>query len=396
MDEDEFAECSSFEDAIWNGPALNQSGIWPLVESFGDPELASANDLENVARLERESMATPRVSDPVVVRDGVSTTIVGRIPLATRTRLANPTFFLTYSQTQYEKERVASFLRTRGTIKRMIVADEKHQDGGGHVHALVEFDRRKDVRLNYFDIGTEHPNIQVWTNREQTYDSWFVNHWDYCCKEDLSPILIGTRPSVERKRKREETFQIAMNLAITQSVDKGMEYLCEHQAYDALTKYAQIASAMHMIRSKKLCVNAPARLISDFKNVPTLHENWKNLFFQGPTGLGKTQFARALLPGATLVRHRDQLRLCDFSKGVIFDDFDCNHWPPASVIHLLDWDEPSGIDVKHGHVIIPPGTRKIFTFNSELNYWAPKDATNAQMEAIRRRICVVIFEEKLF
>ena len=318
----------------------------------------------------------------------------GRVALATRLR--NSTFFLTYSQTGYDKERVAAFLRTKGTIKRMVVANELHQDGGRHVHALVEFDRSKDIRPNFFDIGAEHPNIGIWTNRNQTYDSWFVNHWDYCQKEDLSPIVIGTRPSVERKRKREEVFQTAMQLAISESVDRGMSYLCEQQAYDALTKYAQIASAMHMIRAKKLCVAKPARSLSEFKNLPTLPLGWKNLFFQGPTNLGKTQFARALLPGATLVRHRDQLRLCDFSKGVIFDDFDCSHWPPAAVIHLLDWDESSGIDVKHGHVVIPAGTQKIFTFNSELTYWAPRDATNSQMDAIRRRIHVVVFDKELY
>jgi len=36
-----------------------------------------------------------------------------------------------------------------------------------------------------------------------------------------------------------------------------------------------------------------------------------------------------------------------------------SHWPPTAVIHLLDWDEPRGLDVKHGHVVIPPHTRKI-------------------------------------
>ena len=385
MDENEFESLSSsFEEAIWNPSALQQSGVWPLVASFGDAEQAPDEQPVPLARDYGESVATARVS-----------ALAGRVRVDS-SRLTNACFFLTYSQSQYDKDRVAAFLRTKGTIKRMIVANETHEDGGRHVHALVEFDRRKDIRPNFFDIGSEHPNIGIWSNRNQTYDSWFVNHWDYCTKEDLSPIIIGTRPSVQRKRKREETFKQAMELACTTSVDAGMQFLVDNCPYDAITKYMQIATAMHIIRSKKVCVHRPPRSLADFKNVPPIPEHWNALFFQGPTNLGKTQFAKAMLPEATVVSHRDQLRVCDFSKGVIFDDFDCSHWPPAAVIHLLDWDEPRGIDVKHGHVIIPPCTRKIFTFNSELHNWAPREATNAQMDAIRRRIHVVTFENPLY
>jgi len=102
------------------------------------------------------------------------------------------------------------------------------------------------------------------------------------------------------------------------------------------------------------------------------------LYINGPTGLGKTQWARSLLPEATVISHRDQLRDCDFSKGIIFDDFDVSHWPPTAVIHLLDWDEPRGLDVKHGHVVIPPHTRKIFTHNREFERWLSDDATAEQ------------------
>lgn len=103
-----------------------------------------------------------------------------------------------------------------------------------------------------------------------------------------------------------------------------------------------------------------------------------------------------LLPDATVVRHSDQLRTCDFSKGIIFDDFDVGHWPPTAAIHLLDWDEPSGINVKHAHVVIPAKTRKIFTHNREFERWVSQDATGEQIEAMRRRVHVVNITRKLF
>jgi len=139
----------------------------------------------------------------------------------------------------------------------------------------------------------------------------------------------------------------------------------------------------------------PPRKVTDFENAPTIPEDWKVLFLWGKTGLGKTQFAKALLPEATIVRHRNQLNQCDFSKGIIFDDFDVSHWPPCVVIHLLDWDELSGIDVKYGMVTIPPRTRKIFTFNKRPDAWAP--VTNEEtFQAILRRMHVIELNESLF
>ena len=133
---------------------------------------------------------------------------------------------------------------------------------------------------------------------------------------------------------------------------------------------------------------AASRTLTDFKMIPVglPNEGFKNLYLHGPSGYGKTQLALALLPGATVVRHRDSLKECDFSQGVIFDDFDVTRWSPASVIHLLDWEVQSAIDVKHSTVIIPPETRKIITFNEPVEGWYPHSATPNQREAIRRRL----------
>lgn len=387
---------SSFEGAIWNPSSLDQSGVWQLNPDLYSVPSESEESSAVVERVVGQGDPDTAVSEEVVGGGGVAPGWSPARVAVNRNRLQSATFFLTYAQTGYDKERVASFLRTKGTIKRMIVANETHQDGGKHVHALVEFDRRKDVRPNFFDIGSEHPNIGIWTNQSQKFDAWFVNHWDYCCKEDLSPIMIGTRPSVERKRKRDDVFKQAREVAVTRSVEEAMLFLLEACPYEAVTKYQNISNALHVIRGKASQHSRPARQLSEFTNVPDIPADWKNLFLTGETGQGKTQFARALLPGATVVSHRNQLCLADFTKGVIFDDFDVSHWPPAAVIHLLDWDEPRGIDVKHGHVIIPPGTRKIFTYNRELWEWAPKECPSSQFDAIKRRITEVRVERRLY
>lgn len=317
-------------------------------------------------------------------------------------RLQAKAFFLTYSQSGLERDALIRWINNQHA-QRAILGMEHHADGNTHWHMLIEYERNKEIRnqrffdrMNSCDVA-EHPNIKVWKRSEgSTYDQWLYNHWKYCAKEDPTPYIVGEAPTMKEKRKREAKFQKAMQLARTEGVNSAMTYLEENCAFEVVTKYDMIIRALTAIRNKSARPRAPARALCSFDRAPLIIDGWRALYINGPTGCGKTAWARALLPEAAVVRHRDQLRDVDFSKGVIFDDFDVSHWPPTAVIHLLDWEEASGIDVKHGHVVIPENTRKIFTHNGEFDRWVSKDATSEQVEACRRRVHVVNVHTKLF
>ena len=314
-------------------------------------------------------------------------------------RLRATGFFLTYPQTAISRDSITRWFTMQQRMKRVVVGQEHHQDGNLHWHVLVEYEAQKEVRTGYFDISGEHPNIKIWQRSGgSTYEQWFKNHWEYCKKEDPTPFIVGEEPTMKesRKRKRDENFSEAFDIARMEGVAQAMTFLEQACPYDLGTKYDQIYRTMVAIRNSYLKVQTPARSVSEFPLAPEVLDNWKCLYINGPTHCGKTAWARALLPEATLVRHRDQLRDCDFSKGVIFDDFDVGHWPPTAVIHLLDWDEPSGIDVKHAHIVIPAQTRKIFTHNCSFDRWVPKEAAEEQVGAMRRRVSVINIHTKLF
>lgn len=325
--------------------------------------------------------------------------IPARLPPQRRNgRVRGKAFFLTYSQSSLARDRITQWFSRQARLARLIVGQEHHQDGNLHWHVTIEYEVEKDLRAGtYFDIDGEHPNIGIWTrSRGQTYDQWLHYHWVYCKKEDPSPYIVGQEPMANRKRKRDEVFTEAMKLARERNVSAGMEFLEKNAPYDLVTKYEQINRALVRIRNISRSNSSEARAIGEFQHAPLLGENWQNLFITGKTGLGKTQWARSLLPLATVVSHRDQLKDVDFGNGVIFDDFEVSHWPPTAVIHLLDWDEPRGLDVKHGHVMIPAHTRKIFTYNGSLQRWLSKDATDEQVAACERRIHVVNIHRSLF
>lgn len=371
-----------------------------MEHDFAAPEFDSWTDFEAVdlgVRLDGLAQSAPPQPSPELEEIPQYPPRLGSGVLGRPGRVRGKAFFMTYSQSQLPRERVTQWFSRQPRMKRLVVGQEHHQDGNLHWHVLIEYEIEKDVRAgSYFNLDGEHPNIKVWTRSGgSTYDQWFLNHWNYCKKEDPTPYIVGEEPLADRKRKRDEISREAMEICRRSGVNDAMKFLEENASFEFLTKCDQMYRCMMRIRNLSRATT-PARPLSDFALAPRIVHDWHCLFLNGPTRFGKTAFARALLPEATLISHRDQLRDVDFSKGVIFDDFDVGHWPPTAVIHLLDWDEPRGIDVKHGHVVIPPHTKKIFTNNCSFERWVSKEATEEQIAACRRRVDVINIHSPLF
>lgn len=301
-------------------------------------------------------------------------------------------FWLTYSQSTLAKQEVFDHLKTKGQTLRLIVCQETHQDGGLHIHALVEYVRKKCVLPSHFDLKEEHPNVKVW-DRVVQYKQWLANHWQYCYKEDQNPLTEGSPPTADRgKRSRDDAVRECVEVARQEGL-----IAAQSRALDIIPELYLRSAGFDRVfmRVANERDSVPARSLDEFSNKPTIPENWHCLFLWGLSGTGKTEYARALLPKAKVVRHTSQLTEVRWADGIIFDDFPVNHWPATSVIHLVDWEVESGIDVKYGHVTIPANTRKIFTYNGTLEEWCRWDRkpdrgmTDEQFAAVRRRFTLV-------
>lgn len=262
--------------------------------------------------------------------------------------------FLTYPKCAETKEALVEWAKKLDPKPlQWCVAQEKHADGSLHLHCLLGYGGKINIRdQRHWDFNGHHPNIGPVRNINATLN--------YLHKEDEAPIISGF---VLGKRGRE--------------VDPG-DYLRLAESGEfggAVAEFKRLYPKEYALNKPRVEDNlramGPARMVQLFplESFEDVAQGWvreeKALFLHGPSGTGKTEYAKALIgEGALLVRHMDQLkRISPDTKGIIFDDMSFQHWPREAVIHLCDLKNDSGINVKHGCVTIPAGLPRIITHN---------------------------------
>lgn len=92
--------------------------------------------------------------------------------------------FLTYPQCPLERQRLGDFLRSLVPDAKYIIGRELHEDGNYHLHAYVNFGKRKRfVGAESFDLDGYHPNVQKPRRAADCIA--------YCRKEDTEPLVCG-------------------------------------------------------------------------------------------------------------------------------------------------------------------------------------------------------------
>lgn len=132
-------------------------------------------------------------------------------------------------------------------------------------------------------------------------------------------------------------------------------------------------------------VNAPKIEVIEGEKRFQFEGEIRSVIFWGEAGIGKTEFAKQLLPKALFVSHMDDLALFEVGvhEGIIFDDMDFTHFPRTSQIHVVDFDNVRSIHIRYAVARIPARTPKIFTTNTP--FGKIFDINDA---AIRRRIVI--------
>lgn len=274
-------------------------------------------------------------------------------------RIQAKNFSITCPQCPLSKEDLLKHFKTLSPVY-VIVCEEKHEDGSPHLHAFIQFGRRKNVKdCKYFDFGGYHFNVQATKN---------VQDWIDYVKKEGQWIEDGILPSPKKKVEHDlqsvptgELFNYCVNNRV------GFGYYQEEKR-----RRCSVSIDIESPIPGKLCLY----LLS------LIYDSEKTVVLTGASGSGKTTWAtiHAAKP-SIIISHIDELKhyRADYHKSIIFDDMSFIQWPVQSQIHIVDRDMPRSIHVRYGVARIPSGVPKIFTCNT---------FPFSEHEAIRRRIVV--------
>nr|QTE03603.1 MAG: replication-associated protein [Emberiza spodocephala Genomoviridae sp.] len=190
----------------------------------------------------------------------------------------------------------------------------------------------------------------------------------------------------------DEAFDKAIN---ADSLQGALDIIRTERPRDYVLYNAQITSALTREMARRTRVPRVPKVYGLDYRLDQVRQ--RGLYIWGPSGTGKTSWALDHFQYPLLVRHIDDLKKLDhLTDGIVFDDMTFSHWPYTSVIHLLDYENASSINVKHGTVTIPINMPRMITCNLPFDECMPNMPNKDCMEAVRRRIRVLHVYTRLY
>jgi len=248
-------------------------------------------------------------------------------------RIDSKTFGLTYSQCPLSPETVLEFLRMYNAVY-VLVAQETHQDGNYHLHAMVYFDKRQSIRRQtFFDIVINsdlhyHPSI------ESVRDS--TNWWNYCTKGGVF-LEWGERDAALTKLKQ-GTWKDVLDCKTREDYLLTIKDNFPREFANNLEKLMFTADYLFKKDTPEYVSNPDYKFVLPLSITNWLqdefngtHDRPKSLVLVGPSRTGKTEWARSL---GTHNYFNDMVNFAEWNEDAgytIFDDFEfesymAKHW----------------------------------------------------------------------
>lgn len=246
-------------------------------------------------------------------------------------------------------------LTMKANVLYAIICQEKHESGDPHLHAMICFGKKVDIRdPRYFDVESFHPKIEAVKNVAKTKnyvkkDGVFIEYGDIenGKKGDEYPLWQDGMTKLE-------WLQECMSLKVPYGYCLAL--------WDEQNPANSWNTLLEFDKGHGSRITCPKLIIL----IPRL-DHLKSYLIVGPSGCGKTTWAKLhSLKPALMVTHMDDLKSfkLDFHKSIIFDDMTFNHLDPVLQIPIVDRYDNRSLHCRYTCAAIPAGVQKFFTCNT--------------------------------
>jgi len=268
-------------------------------------------------------------------------------------------YFLTYPQCALSKDVLARRIESLADVERMVICEEKHEDGSPHLHAVVEFKSKFSSRnARVFDLEGHHPNIQ-------TVKTWLAVVAYVKKAGDWEEY--GNWDQIEISETRGRTFTGNLyEKAAELSSDEFFEFCrINNIPYSYANRAYQHRPSIFTLNNSEATEDVKSRMWPVLQALENPQDDFRSVCIIGPSGCGKTTWAKLNAEQPMLfVRHVDCLKkLGPQHKSIIFDDMCFKHFPRVAQIHIADRYEPTVVHIRYNVVEIPAGLPRYFLGN---------------------------------
>jgi len=264
-------------------------------------------------------------------------------------------WFLTYPMCDRPQSELLEYFKTLEHYRQSVVCQEKHKTGEYHLHAFLKYDRKVD---------------------------WGSTKWDFKSSEGI--VYHGNYQSAKSWSRVEQYIKKDGNY-ITDGFAANTAFTKKHVCKEMLTMDPNLAVEQNLIPYYRFeCLIKNQYLYSIVQNTPYCHSSVRGLWIYGPSGTGKSHWAREYLVSKYSCYYlKPQNKWFDGymnQKAILMDDFNCKELGTL----LKQWLDkyPCAGEVKGGKVALG---HELFVITS--NY-LPESIWSLDSEcakAIRRR-----------
>jgi len=312
------------------------------------------NIISTQTTIPQPSTPIPTVPDPALI------SVDGALPVSTTNfRVQGKSIFLTFPQCNTTKEEAADRIRksNKFDVAGFVVSQEKHEDGNDHLHVVIKFTKRINVRRpDFFNfIGGKQANVQ----RVKIFNAcvaYVAKTDNYVAHEiNVPEILASQAKKNEDKKKKQEK----KNILIYEAAIAGKSY--DDILLDPITgpycvlhgkQVRSLLEDLTVVANKKQRLNERPPYLHlilngrEFDMLCGLPFKTPQFWICGPPNVGKTTLIRKLmdtgLKGFQIPTNNDFARwddnLYDFAyidefKGQLTIQF-LNEFLQGSIMHL--------------------------------------------------------------
>lgn len=275
-------------------------------------------------------------------------------------RWQSKSWLLTYSQSKLTKEAVQAHLQSLRPVEKLVIGEEKHQDGNTHFHAVVVYETRTNsTNPRYWDIQGEHPNVKKLSWGCQN----LIRAVKYVTKEDEEPIVVGLDlDNLEKEKVGEYGRMIqAMQDGATQAQIRqqflGSYTRCKRNVQEVIQELQMDVYKKSRLQWKGVTCNV--KEIEDWLNShikkqldPT--NLLPQLWISGPPGVGKSSLIHFLKKYLTIFAVPKDGWLDGYEDGqydlIVIDEFRDRQYEYTMINKLADGFEYT-FAVKRSQVI---------------------------------------------